>query len=215
MKLKPLTWVLIIVGTGLLPLITVLVITKFIMNPPGTWWWFGGFLIAELILGGIIGLIFLFIRLSKEDEKPKGINSKDSKERAVYEIKWDKHNPDNFMVQGERICNVGQPGAERTPIHHLWGRGSETNNKIDFFVNLKDSTKKRLVFSYLMEANDNKINEVLRLMAINPETEIKEEKTITADEFGRPVTKITTKKVNEEQKKEEEAKKQEEMKSGI
>lgn len=215
MKFKPLTILIIILCIALLPLIFVLIVTRLILDPPSTWWWFFGFLIVELIIGAIVGLVYLFIRISQTEEKVKGIDSKDSKERAVYEVKFDKYNPDNFIVEGERICNVGQPGTERTPIHHLWGKGTETNMKIDFLVNLKDSTKKRLVFSYLMDATDEKLKDVLRLMAVNPETEIKEEKTISSDEFGRPVTKITTKRISEQKKKEEEEKKQEELKSGI
>lgn len=213
--MKLLSKVLLISGATLLPLIVVLFITRLVIDPPATWWWFLGFLIAEVILGIISGVIFFIIHMSKQEEKPKGIDKNDSKERAVHDVKFDKYNPDNFIVEGERICNVGQPGSERTTIHHLWGKGSETGNKIDFFVNMKESTKKKLISSYIMEASEEKINEVLRLMALNPETEIKEEKTIVPDEFGRPVTKITTKKVSEQQKKEEQEKKEEELKSGI
>lgn len=215
MKLKPLTWVLIISSSALLPLILILFITRLVINPPANWWYFYGFLIIELIMGAIIGIIVLFIRLSKEGEKPKGISKEDAIRRSIEYVKWHPTNPDNFKIENERSSNEGEKGSHRTAIVWMWGKGTELNQRIDFIVNLEESTKKKLVCTYLTEATEAEVQEAINKMAKNPTTEEKQERITTYDEFNRPITKVITKKVSEQQKKEEEEKRQEELKSGI
>lgn len=215
MKIKPLTWVIVACIFIILPPLIILFITRFIYEPPASWGWLVGCIVIQTVIALIIGVVIVMIKMSKHDDKPKGINKEDAFKRSQEYVLWHKTNPDNFIINGEIPLNVGESGSERTPLVYFFGRGSESNLRIDFIVNLEDSTKKKLVCSYLVGKEKNEVQEAINSMAKNPATEIKEEKITTPDEFGRPITKITTKRLTEQQKKEEEEKKQDELKNAI
>jgi hypothetical protein len=184
-------WLLIVLVVIILPLTAILLITRVFITPHKSWWWFFGALIFYFILSLIGGVIFLIFRLGKNKEPKIEIAPSDARAKAVLELKMDEDNPDNFMIEEQRIKRVGQSGYNRTPILWLHGKGSEKNQVIDALINL-DNIKGET--TWLRNKTEKQIIEAMSGMAENPESEIKEERSIGIDEFGRPMTKITTTK---------------------
>mgnify|MGYP001561717404 CR=1 FL=1 len=204
-KLTKFWWIIIIGSVVLIPLILILVITRFLMNPVKSWWFFGGALIFYFVVGLITGIIFLIFKLRVKKEPKIELEPKDARAKAVYELKMDEDNPDNFIVEKQKILRVGMIGLPRTSILWLKGKGSEKNQRIDALINLGD-TKGEI--SWLRGGTDQESKETAKGMALNPSEEIVEEKIMGIDEFGRPTTRVTTKKASQVEKKLEEEKKE-------
>lgn len=204
-KIKPIKWVIIILCATLIPLATILIITRAILNPPATWWWTFGTLIFEVVSGLIIGIIILIIRSrKKKTEEKTEIDPDDAEKRAKILLQEDDDNPDNFIRKDIVIKKVGRPGGTRTPVLWLMGKGSETNDKIDIIVNLNNPKKE---IEFLHNKSDDFVKEAIRTIAEDP-AEI-EETILGTDAFGNPQTKI--RKVSVEEKKKEEEKKEGEV----
>jgi hypothetical protein len=203
--MKKIFWLIIISSAVIIPLTAIIIITKVLMKPRGSWWWFSGALIFYFIVGLAIGIIFLIFKLKSKKEPKIRLEPKDAREKAVYELKMDEDNPDNFIIKEQRIVRAGMQGYARTPIYWLHGKGSEKNEVIDALINL-DNPKGEIVWQ--RGKSEKAILEIIRLMAENPESEITEERTIGIDEFGRPTTRVTTRKASIAEKKLEDEKKE-------
>lgn len=202
--MKIIHWVILIFCAVFIPLIGVLLITRVLLDPPKSWWWTIGSLFFYIFIG-LIGLVIRLITKSskKEDELKTEVDPVEAMKKAIIEKQMEEDNPDNFIVEDKIISNVGEKGSPRTTILWLKGHGSELGDRFDAIINLSDKNQK---ISWLTNATDNKVKSVINGMAENPEHEITEERIMGLDEFGRPTTKLITKKVSETEKKEEEAK---------
>lgn len=203
--MKPIYWVIIILSATIIPLGLVLLITRVILDPPKSFWWFGGTLIFYFIIGIVAGVIFLIIKLKKKVPEKLSIDPDDAEERAKMLLVYDNDNPDNFIREGRVIKRVGQSGSDRTPILWLWGKGSETQSKIDILVNLNNPKKEILL---LFNKKEEFILESIRTLAENPESQETEERILGMDELGRPTTTVRTKRVTMMEKKEQDEKKE-------
>jgi len=178
-----------------------------------SWWWFFGFLIFIVILWLIVGIIFLILRLIKKPPIKLRIDLRDAKNRAIYEMKYDDDNPDNFKILKSKLVKIGEKGAEKTPIAVFDGVGTELNQRRVTIINLNNPKQES---TPLVDPTDDEIKEAIRLIAEHPpEEEIKEETTIGTDRFGRPVTTTKIRRPSstelKEQKEKEEAEKVEAM----
>ena len=204
MKIKPIYWVIIIACAIIIPLALVFVITRIVINPPSSWWWTGSVFIIQIVIGVISGVIYLIFRLQKIQTPKIKQDPKEAKQRAIIEKKYDEDNPDNFVPLDQSIIRTGE-GTPKTSFLWLTGRGTEKNEKIDCIINLDEP---KFEATWLTNKTDLNVQEAIRRMAQNPEQEIKEEKRIGIDEFGRPQTTILTRKVSPAEKKAEEEKKE-------
>lgn len=206
MKLKPVTWLILITLVVIVPLVFIFIVTRIIMDPKASWWWFFGLLMIYVLLGIIIGFIILILKLKSKPVPRIRLDPKTATEKAINEKKYDNDNPDNFKVESRVVMRVGEPGKPRTPILHLSGVGTEKNERINAIINL-DNPKGEI--SWLpANATENQIKEAIRLMAENPETEITETSTAGTDMWGRPIVKTVTKKVSEAEREEQKEKKE-------
>lgn len=205
-KIKPLWW---FIGIGVLVaiiLVAVLIITRVLIDPPLTWWWFGGTLILILVLGAISGVIFVIYRMQKAQPEKVKLDPKTAKEKAIKDIQYDEHNPDNFKIQKEKIWRVGEPGKPRTTILQLSGFGTELNQKIDVLINL-DTNK--LEMSRIDGGTDEEIRETIMRMAEYPEIEEVDKTSTSFDPAtGRYSTEKTTKRLSKAEKEMQENKEQ-------
>jgi len=188
--------IVIIIGVMLIPLLS---------NAP--WWifWlvFGLFALGWILTGGI----FLAIKLNKKPPVKLKIDLKDAKNRAIYEMKYDNDNPDNFKINHSKLVRIGERGAEKTPIAVFYGVGTELNQERIIIINLNNPKQES---TSLVDPTEKELNEAIRLIAEHPpEEEIKEETTIGTDKFGRPITTTKVRRPSstelKEQKEKEEA----------
>jgi len=207
MKLR--YWILIIASAVVLPLVAILLITRVFITPHKSWWIFGGALIFYFVVGLIAGIMFLVLKLKVKKEPKIELEPKDAREKAVFELLCDNDNPDNYIISEPRIVRTGQPGHTRTPIYWLHGKGSEKNEVIDALINLANPKGE---ITWLRNKTEKQVLEAIRVMAEMPENEVREERSIGIDEYGRPTTKITTTrqsiaeiKLDEEKKEAEES----------
>lgn len=201
MILKPIHKILLVISGILLPLIT-LIILKLVFN--WSWWVIIWYLIIVFVVSLIIGIVILIIKLNKKKDSEFKIDPDEAERIAIEKIKMDEYNPDNFFREDRLILRVGQ-GTEKTPILWLWGKGTETLNRMDIIVNLIDSSKE---ICWMVNKPEKFVREQIKLLAQHPESSTVEERTIGRDEMGMPVTRIKTIKSSIEEKKKEEAEKQ-------
>jgi len=200
-------WVIIIIASFLLPLILTLVITRLILDPSASWWWFLGLLFGEVFIGAIIGAVVLIVKLWKRKEPEMKIAHEDARALAVYNIVTDKFNPENFVPSSKgTISQEGDPSKPRTTIYHIPGTGKVFNVPIDVLINMNESTKRKLVMSDLRNASPEEIESKKKSMAEFPIEETTERTTVSADMYGRPQTTTEKKYISkmEKEKKEEE-----------
>jgi len=198
--MKTIYWVAIIIFSVILPIAFMLIVPVLIFNL--SWWWLGGTLIIEGIIGAIVGIILLIIKLLKKTEIPIELKTEDVKRKAVIELKNDEHDPDNFIISQSPIWKVGEKGAEKTPVLILFGKGTETNTTRVAIINLKKSDE----ITWLKDPKDEKEIELWAVrIAETHEEETKEEITTGTDIYGRPqiTTKIIRPSIQELQKQKE------------
>jgi len=205
--MKPIYWVFIGVGFTLGLLAIVIFIPVVWLNRSA--WWIWGVLIFEAIVWAMIGIIFLFIRIRKKPEVKEKIDLSDAKKRAIYDVRFDEDNPDNFKVDSKILFRVGDKNKDPTPVAWLSGVGTEMKNRIDVLINLNNPKKEILRFD---NSNDLEVKEIARTFAENPEDKIFSETKQTRDEYGNPtvITKVVKsssidKKEQEEKEKAEKA----------
>lgn len=188
--MKPLTKILIILGAMIGLLLLVIIGTRIIPEPPWTWWITIGLIILYVVSGLIAGIIFLILKGRTSTEKPIRIAPKDALAKLEHDIKWSKHNPDNFVIVEYDIRRVGAADAEKTPI--LWARGfgHELKQNIDGLINLNNEKEKIILFA----KTESYVLEVIRTFAENPETIETKETILGTDEWGRPTTRVVTRK---------------------
>ncbi|NQU32162.1 MAG: hypothetical protein HQ521_02910, partial [Bacteroidetes bacterium] len=58
----------------------------------------------------------LVTKLNKKPPVKLKIDLKDAKQRAIYEMKYDNENPDNFKIDKHKLLRIGEKGTEPTPI---------------------------------------------------------------------------------------------------
>lgn len=201
MKLKPLHKILLGIFAVVIPLI-ILIILKLIFK--WSWWVVSGYLIAIAVIALIVGITILIIRLKNKQKSEFKIDPDEAERLAIDKIKKDEYNPDNFFREDRLILRVGE-GTEKTPVLWIWGKGTETLNRIDIIVNLIDPSKE---ICWMTNKPEKFVREQIRVLAQHPESNTVEERTIGRDEMGMPVTRIKTIKSNIEQQKKEEADKQ-------
>lgn len=187
-RLKPIWWILIIGGIILIILGIVLTI---VLITQTSWWWFFGTLIAIFVIGAISGLFFLLARWSNRQPVVTRQDPQELKKKVIESIKYDEDNPDNFIVENQRIYNVGDPSKPKTQLIHFWGKGSESGTKIDVIANLM--TPKLEITRIDGGITEEQKKDIIRQMAENPEPETSQKTTMAYDPFGRPITTIESK----------------------
>ncbi|MCK9370146.1 hypothetical protein M0R04_09600 [Candidatus Dojkabacteria bacterium] len=206
--MKPLYWILIIGGVIVTILGGVMLITRVILDPPKSWWWTGGTIIIFAVIALIVTIIFLILKLRKKKPVEEAVDPKEAEERAKLMLKMDDDHGDNFVRESRTIMRVGQAGTDRTPVLWLMGKGSETKRRIDIIINLANAKKE---IEFFFDKDETFVRECIRLIAENPESEVKEERVLGVDEFGRATTTIkTTRQTIAEKKEQEEKEKAEE-----
>jgi len=206
MESKTWKWVTIGLGAGtifflLLSFIPIIIFDK-------SFWWFFGTLLIFAVIWIIIGVIFLTVKLSKKKPVKLQIDLTKAEDRAIHEMKYDKENPDNFVIKQRWLRKIGERGAERTPVAILLGYGSEKLEKRVVIINMNNP---EVEMSKLVEPTKEEIREAFTVIADNPpETEIIESISEGLDAFGRatpPRIKVTrpTQVQQKEQKEQEEA----------
>lgn len=203
MKLNKGWWIAIIAVSIVIPLTLVILITRIFVNPAASWWWTGGVLILQGIAAIISGLVFLISRFNKVELSPEKLDPKEAEKRAIEERKHDDVNPDNFNPKDKVIVRVGESGLPRTTIFWLAGRGTEKNQKLDALIYLD---KPQEPTTWLVNKSDKIVMEIIKTMAENPTSEIKEERVMGTDDYGRPTTKIVSTRLSQAEKKAEEQK---------
>jgi len=174
-----------------------------------SWWWFFIPFIVIIISDIVIGIIVAVITYSKR-KKPEvmKINIKDAKKRAIYEMKYEEDNPDNFKIISDKTIHVGEKGSEMTPVLLIEGVGTELGERRVVIVNMNDPKQRQ---THLIDPSKEEIEKYAKLIADNPPEEIFEETTTSMGQFGMPTTKTTIRKPSsvEAIKKEEERKAEE------
>jgi hypothetical protein len=167
-----------------------------------SWWWFGGSLIAFFILW-IFAIIILLIINKKPKVKTAKISLRDGQDRAIYEMKYDNDNPDNFRVDKKYIAKIGVEGSEKTPIGVYIGKGTELNQDRVFLINLNEPKKESSSF-ILKNTTDQEaeIREKIILLADNQPEEI-QEKVTQQDSFGNVIAVRETRRPNSRKAQEE------------
>lgn len=180
-----------------------LVITRVLVKPKASWGWFVSILVILIIIDVIIGIILIFKYLKKIKIPEAKQDPKEARDRAILEKKLEVENPDNFIIKNQRIVMVGESGKARTPILHLSGKGYEKKSRLDCLIDL---SKEKFCATWLQNSTDEKVREATIRMAENPETEITEERVTSLDDFGRPTTKIVSKKISQAEREQIEQK---------
>jgi len=187
--------ILILIGIMLIPLLS-----------NASWWWFGGTLIFFAFAWIVVGIIFLVIKLNKKPPVKLKIDLKDAKKRAIYEMKYDDDNPDNFKIDRNKLIRIGEKGTEPTPILVLDGKGTELNQQRTIIINMNNPKQEK---TSLIDATKEEIVDCIMGIAEHPPEEIREKITTKLDQFGRPITETETRRPSsveiKEQKEKEEA----------
>jgi hypothetical protein len=196
-----------LIGSGLI-LVFFLIVPVIIYDQ--SWWWLFAPLIFILLVWIAIGIILLILHFKKKPIIKANIDLKGAEKRAIYEMKYDTANPDNFkIIKPARLERIGEKGTELTPICIIEGLGTEKNERRAIVSNLnnpKQETTK--LINYTPEQLERAIKKIAERP---PEEDTKEETTLGVDQFGRPITTTritrpssTEKKAEEEKKKVEE-----------
>jgi hypothetical protein len=203
--MKPLKIFLIILGWIILSVSGTIIGTRVIPKTPVSWWWTIGLILFYVFIGMVVGLILLIRKVIKKKPEEIKANINEAEAYAKNKLIYDD-NPDNFIREDKILMRVGSVGTsitDRTPILWLIGSGSETKNKIDILINLKNP-KEEILFLY--NKKEEYIRKVIEQFAENPKEIIETEVIPGLDDFGRPQNRVVTRKVSSSQKKEEEKK---------
>jgi len=204
--MKLIYWILIIIVGALFPPIFMVVVPIIILD--SSWWWLWSVLIIEGILGLVLGAIFLIMKLRKKPLPKIKLDIKSAKAKAINEFLYDNDDPDNFKVDKKaRLVRIGEKGAEKTPILHLEGYGTETQTRRHAIINLNNPKQE---ITKLKDPMPEEVEEAIRLIAEHPpEQEIKEETTTGYDpKTGLPIVRTRTSRPSSIERKEAEEKKE-------
>lgn len=203
--MRPLYWILIIIGVLISILAGDIITTRVIFSPPLSWWWTFGLLIIYGIIGLIIGIIYLVKFIGKKAPQEAKLTPQEAEAIATKKVLYDDSNPDNFIRTRDYVIQrEGDEGKERTPILWLSGKGTETLDKIDLLINLNKPNQEILD---LRNKTDEEVQEAIKKFAENPVNKIMEKRVVGRDDLGMPTTTIeTTKMSSSEQPKQEEKK---------
>jgi len=203
--MKPLKIFLIVLGIVLFIIGGTIIGTRLIPKTPASWWWTIGEIIGFVFIGLVIGLIILIIKVLKKNPEELRANINEAEAYAKNKLLYDDDNPDNFIRTDRILMRVGSVGTsitDRTPILWLIGQGSETKQKIDILINLKNQ-KEEILFLY--NKNEEYIRKnVIEQFAENPKEIIETEVIPGLNEFGVNQNRVITRRVSSSQKKEEE-----------
>jgi hypothetical protein len=177
-----------------------------------SWAWFFGFLVFFILAGLVIGLVLLLTRKSKEAFPKKRLHPKTAIEAIRNKLRMDEDNPDELIIDEEFMPTEGQPGAEKTTMLHVKGRGYWSNQILHFFIDLDDISRMQIARE---EPSQENLKELQRSFALNPTIEETEQEDITSPETGKVVRTIIRKKQTLAQKKEEKEKKEAEEKEAL
>ena len=130
-----------------------------------SFWWFWTSLILTIVIWGIVGGVFIALWFSKKKPIILELDLEKAKERAVYEIKNDKDNPDNFKIDKCYLWKIGSPGKKRTPVHILIGKGTEKLNRRVVIINGNNPEKE---ITFLIDPTQEEIKESARLISDEP-----------------------------------------------
>ena len=203
--MKVIWWVLIILAGALFPIVFMIVVPVLLLDK--SWWWLWGTLFGEFGIGLVIFVIVLVVKLRKKAPAKIKLSVKKAKERAIYEMKTDTDNPDNFKINKSKLERWGEKGAEKTPILILDGIGTEMKQRRIVIMNLNNPRQES---TWLTNPAEEEIKSGIKLMAEHPPEEITEEK-LGMDEMGRPTRIITRRPSVAEKKQEEQEKKADEV----
>lgn len=192
---------------GLLTLLLVLTITLKL-----SWWIFFGFLFFFIIAGIAVGLILILTRGKKRIFPRTRAHPKSAVQAVRLKLKTDEDDPDEFIVEEEKMPTEGQPGTEKTNELYLKGRGYWSNQLIYVYVDLDNLDRIQVLRG---EPTSDELKEAQRSFALNPSIEETEEENITSPETGKVVRTIVRKKQTLAQKKEEKEKKEAEQKEAL
>ena len=199
--MKKIWWVLLSIGISLFFILLILSIPVIWLNQ--SWWWLGGILIFELIVWGIIGIIFLLKSIRKKAPETEKVNLTELKEKAREFVMMDDDNPDNFVINEPTLFgNEGEAGKETTPVIAFRGEGTEMKNKINVIIDLTDSKGKMIRMD---NVSKEELIERMKKIAKNPEKEITEEKTLYS-EFGKPLSTTRTTRASQIEKQQQQEK---------
>lgn len=197
-------WIIGIIG-NILPLLLTFLITRVFIQPHPSWWWFLAVLIFIVLADIVTGIVIYFKYISSQKLPEQKLDPMEALKTAKKMKVEETDNPDNVQVHYVRILNVGEPGKTRTPILRIHGKGTELGNILDGLIDL---SKKEVICCWIENGTEETIKDIAVRMAENPEMYETESKTMTLDDFGRPQTRVETRKVTQAQKQAEENKKQ-------
>lgn len=173
---------------------TVIVITQKV-----SWWWVGVPLIIILITYMIIGIVLLVLKLNKKNPEDTRISAKDAETRVKNMIKFHPDNPDNFIIENQITKNLGDKTKDPTSIRWLEGHGSETLKSINALVNLNN---KKVAPIIMFNKTPEYVERIMNTFAENPESVETQETVVGHDEYGRPSTKVITRRTSKAELKE-------------
>lgn len=186
------------------PLVTALLI---VLLADVSWWVLVITAIIDILIFLLIGAVWTIVYFWKRRPQAQApFTTKLAIAQAVNDKKYDEDDPDNFLILKKRYLRVGDAGTERTLLIHLSGIGTEMNRRLDAIVNPTSVDQGHMEISWLTNATPEEVKETARLMALHPAEEVKEERVIGSDPYGRPITRITTKKVTAAEKQAQEQK---------
>lgn len=176
-----------------------------------SWWWFFTPLLATLVIGLIISIIY-FIKTKRtiKEEETKTLKQNMTEEQHFNFVKsFIKNRLEDYIINA--VTKIQQEGSQeqQTPIAVTKGELYWTEGRrITFGQNLNDPS--RIAFGFDMSKEEEKYM-IKRLpeMTEPPEEEEKQETSVNL-ETGERKTIIIKKKQTPKQKKEEEEKKEEE-----
>jgi hypothetical protein len=197
--------VLIGIGISIFFIVGLLVLTLVFK----IWWgWFIILLIFLFICWGAIGIVKIVLIFTRKKPSVEKISLNDAKQRAIYEMKYDDNNPDNFKIDDSYPVKIGEKGKPKTPVAILEGKGTENNERRVVIINLNNPKKE---ISSLINPTDEKMAKCVALIAEYPAEESITEEIITQlGQHGIPETRIKRRIPNvseNEQKEKEEAEK--------
>lgn len=197
---------LICIGLTFFILGIFLIVPVIILNKSWKWFFYPllGMMFAWFSFGLIILALKLWFRPKPLKEK---IDLRDAKIKAVYDMKYDEDNPDNFYIVNHQTLKIGRQGAEVTPIAFFSGKGMELNQIRVHLINLSNPKET----SSLVDPSDDEISYAISKLADYPPEEIKEEITTRRDQFGFPEIVRKTSRPSVEEKEKEEAEKKNAM----
>lgn len=177
-------WILII-GFGLVFVVqSILAIIVIVFNLSWLFWFFIPLIFFFFVFVAILigGLIVFFLRRKPEVLQ---IDLNSARQKAVYDMKCDTDNPDNFVIKKYKLFKIGREGQTPTPIIVFDGFGTERLERRVVIINLQNFEKESTL---LINPKEEEIKECAIKMADYPPEYVQEETITSFDMFGKPTT---------------------------